>query len=286
MITTRSRCCFSLSSNKQLRHTPQDSRSQTTREMNTTRAYNTHDPNQPQSSTIFLMTSFNDTIIITSTVSHQRRLRSIISRSKVSVVRSRSPPFWISSRKHFTSNILFRSIPYQYPRASRCIPNSFIYLSLDIFDTFRKNVRDVAYVNDVSCDVSYFIYFTHWKHDAHIFLLHNEWRSKHMYLLNITIICSYCGDAMKEMNRGIRSFFLFTIYTIQLWNRVRFCFFKSFTERRRCHTNNTYIQRINIYTLLTQNHSDVRLEGHLIFRDFIEFERKKEETYKKIDVIK
>ena len=35
--------------------------------------------------------------------SHQRRLRSIISRSKVSVVRSRSPPFWISSRKHFTS---------------------------------------------------------------------------------------------------------------------------------------------------------------------------------------
>jgi hypothetical protein len=96
-----------------------------------------------------------------------------------------------------------------------------------------------------------------------------------MYLLNITIICSYCGDAMKEMNRGIRSFFLFTIYTIQLWNRVRFCFFKSFTERRRCHTNNTYIQRINIYTLLTQNHSDVRLEGHLIFRDFIEFERKK-----------
>ena len=97
-----------------------------------------------------------------------------------------------------------------------------------------------------------------------------------MYLLNITIICSYCGDAMKEMNRvGIRSFFLFTIYTIQLWNRVRFCFFKSFTERRRCHTNNTYIQRVNIYTLLTQNHSDVILEGHLIFRDFIEFERKK-----------
>ena len=104
-----------------------------------------------------------------------------------------------------------------------------------------------------------------------------------MYLLNITIICSYCGDAMKEMNRGIRSFFLFTIYTIQLWNRVRFCFFKSFTERRRCHTNNTYIQRVNIYTLLTQNHSDVRLEGHLIFRDFIEFERKKEYRYKKID---
>ena len=103
MITTRSRCCFSLSSNKQLRHTPQDSRSQTTQEMNTTRAYNTHDPNQPQSSTIFLMTSFNDTIIITSTVSHQRRLRSIISRSKVSVLRSRSPPFWISSKKHFTS---------------------------------------------------------------------------------------------------------------------------------------------------------------------------------------
>ena len=66
MITTRSRCCFSLSSNKQLRHTPQDSRSQTTQEMNTTRAYNTHDPNQPQSSTIFLMTSFNDTIIIVS----------------------------------------------------------------------------------------------------------------------------------------------------------------------------------------------------------------------------
>ena len=130
------------------------------------------------------------------------------------------------------------------------------------------------------------IYFTHWRHDKHIFLLHNEWRSKHMYLLNITIICSYCGDAMKEMNRGIRSFFLFTIYTIQLWNRVRFCFFKSFTERRRCHTNNTYIQRVNIYTLLTQNHSDVRLEGHLIFRDFIEFERKKEKTYKKIDVIK
>ena len=95
-----------------------------------------------------------------------------------------------------------------------------------------------------------------------------------MYLLNITIICSYCGDAMKEMNRGIWYFFLFTIYTIQLWNRVRFCFFKSFTERRRCHTNNTYIQRVNIYTLLTQNHSDVRLEGHLIFRDFIEFERK------------
>ena len=87
-----------------------------------------------------------------------------------------------------------------------------------------------------------------------------------MYLLNITIICSYCGDAMKEMNRGIRSFFLFTIYTIQLWNRVRFCFFKSFTERRRCHTNNTYIQRVHIYTLLTQNHSDVRLEGHLIFK--------------------
>ena len=119
------------------------------------------------------------------------------------------------------------------------------------------------------------IYFTHWRHDEHIFLLHNEWRSKHMYLLNITIICSYCGDAMKEMNRGIWSFFLFTIYTIQLWNRVRFCFFKSFTERRRCHTNNTYIQRVNIYTLLTQNHSDVRLEGHLIFRDFIEFERKR-----------
>jgi len=71
--------------------------------MNTTRAYNRHDPNQPQSSTIFLMTSFNDTIIITSTVSHQRRLRSIISRSKVSVVRSRSPPFWIILRKHFTS---------------------------------------------------------------------------------------------------------------------------------------------------------------------------------------
>ena len=103
MITTRSRCCFSLSSNRQLRHTPQDSRSQTTQEMNTTRAYNRHDPYQPQSSNIFLMTSFNDTIPITSTVSHQRRLRSIISRSKVSVVRSRSPPFWISSRKHFTS---------------------------------------------------------------------------------------------------------------------------------------------------------------------------------------
>ena len=34
---------------------------------------------------------------------YQRRLRSIISRSKVSIVRSRSPPFWISSRKHFTS---------------------------------------------------------------------------------------------------------------------------------------------------------------------------------------
>ena len=102
-ITTRTHCCFSLSSNKQLRHTPQDSRSQTTQGMNTTRAYRRHDPNQPQSSTIFLMTSFNDTIIITSTVSHQRRLRSIISRSKVSVVRSRSPPFWISSRKHFTS---------------------------------------------------------------------------------------------------------------------------------------------------------------------------------------
>ena len=119
------------------------------------------------------------------------------------------------------------------------------------------------------------IYFTHWRHDKHIFLLHNEWRSKHMYLLNITIICSYCGDAMKEMDRVIRSFFLFTIYTIQLWNRVRFCFFKSFTERRRCHTNNTYIQRVNIYTLLTQNHSDVILEGHLIFRDFIEFVRKK-----------
>ena len=30
-----------------------------------------------------------------------------------------------------------------------------------IFDKFRKNVRDVAYVNDVSCDLSYFIYFTH-----------------------------------------------------------------------------------------------------------------------------
>ena len=103
MITTRSRCCFSLSSNKQLRHTPQDSRSQTTQEMNTTRAYNRHDTNQPQSSIIFLMTSFNNTIPIVSTVSHQRRLRSIISRSKVSVVRSRSPPFWISSRKHFTS---------------------------------------------------------------------------------------------------------------------------------------------------------------------------------------
>ena len=144
MITTRSRCCFSLSSNKQLRHTPQDSRSQTTQEMNTTRAYHRHDPNQPPASTIFLITSFNETTIITSTVSHQRRLRSIISQSKVSVVRSRSPPFWISSRKHFTSNILFRSIPYQYPRASRCIPNSFIYLSFDIFDTFRKNVRDVA----------------------------------------------------------------------------------------------------------------------------------------------
>ena len=103
MITTHSRCSFSLSSNKQLRHTPQDTRSQTTQEMNTTRAYNRHDPNQPQSSTIFLITSFNETTIITSTVSHQRRLRSIISRSKVSVVRSRSPPFWISSRKHFTS---------------------------------------------------------------------------------------------------------------------------------------------------------------------------------------
>jgi len=103
MITTRSRCCFSLSSNRQLRHTPQDSRSQTTQEMNTTRAYHRHDPNQPQSSTMLLITSFNDTTIITSTVSHQRRLRSIISRSKVSVVRSRSPPFWISSRKHFTS---------------------------------------------------------------------------------------------------------------------------------------------------------------------------------------
>ena len=88
---------------------------------------------------------------------------------------------------------------------------------------------------------------------------------------NMFLLC----DAMKEMNRGIRSFFLFTIYTIQLWNRVRFCFFKSFTERRRCHTNNTYIQRVNIYTLLTQNHySDVILEGHLIFRDFIEFKRK------------
>jgi len=71
--------------------------------MNTTRAHHRHDPKQPQSSTIFLLTSFNDTIIITLTVSHQRRLRSIISRSKVSVVRSRSPPFWISSRKHFTS---------------------------------------------------------------------------------------------------------------------------------------------------------------------------------------
>ena len=144
IIATRSRCCFSLSSNKQLRHTPQDSRSQTTQEMNTTRAHHRHDPKQPQSSTIFLMTSFNDTIIITSTVSHQRRLRSIISRSKVSVVRSRSPPFRILKKKTFHIYILFPSIPYQYSRASRCIPNSFIYLSFDIFDTFRKNVRDVA----------------------------------------------------------------------------------------------------------------------------------------------
>ena len=42
-------------------------------------------------------------ILIILSVSHQHRLRSIISRSKVSVVRSRSAPFWISSRKHFTS---------------------------------------------------------------------------------------------------------------------------------------------------------------------------------------
>ena len=103
MITTHSRCCFSLSSNKQLRHRPQDTRSQTTQEMNTTRAYNRHDTNQPQSSIIFLMTSFNNTIPIVPSTSHQRHLHSIISRSKVSVVRSRSPPFWISSRKHFTS---------------------------------------------------------------------------------------------------------------------------------------------------------------------------------------
>ena len=285
MITTRSRCCFSLSSNKQLRHTPQDSRSQTTQEMNTTRAYHRHDPNQPQSSTIFLITSFNDTIIITSTVSHQRRLRSIISRSKVSVVRSRSPPFWISSRKHFTSTSSFEVYENIYVLQDISQTHLSIYLLISLIrseKTFATSLTSMTF----HAIYPICIYFTHWRHDKHIFLLHNEWRSKHMYLLNITIICSYCGDAMKEMNRGIRSFFLFTIYTIQLWNRVRFCFFKSFTERRRCHTNNTYIQRVNIYTLLTQNHSDVRLEGHLIFRDFIEFERKKEYRYKKIDVIK
>ena len=43
MITTRSRCCFSLSSNKQLRHTPQDSRSQTTQNMSHVRAHHSHD---------------------------------------------------------------------------------------------------------------------------------------------------------------------------------------------------------------------------------------------------
>ena len=215
--------------------------------MNTTRAYHRHDPNQPQSSTIFLMTSFNDTIIITSTVSHQRRLRSIISRSKVSVVRSRSPPFWISSRKHFTST----SCPHVchiniYVLQDRSQTHLSIYLLISLIrseKTFATSLTSMTF----HAIYPICIYFTHWRHDKHIFLLHNEWRSKHMYLLNITIICSYCGDAMKEMNRGIRSFFLFTIYTIQLWNRVRFCFFKSFTERRRCHTNNIYSEGKYIY---------------------------------------
>ena len=69
---------------------------------------------QRESTTVMILTNHNpppssswshSTTRLSSSpsTSHQRRLRSIISRSKVSVVRSRSPPFLISSRKHFTS---------------------------------------------------------------------------------------------------------------------------------------------------------------------------------------
>ena len=148
MITTRSRCYFYLSSNKQLRHTPQDSRSQTTQEMNTKRAHHRHDPKQPQSSTIFLLTSFNDTIIITSTVSHQRRLRSIISRSKVSVVRSRSPPFWISSRKHFTSTSSFEVYENIYVPQDRSQTYLSTYLLISLIrseKTFATSLTSMTF---------------------------------------------------------------------------------------------------------------------------------------------
>ena len=173
---------------------------------------------------------------------------------------------------------------HKYYQNTRTALN-IIYVILWIYSLYPHCIQSVAIHHSICLVFFFFSKSFLFLEEQHLNKL-IEWRSKHMNLLNITIICSYCGDAMKEMNRGIRSFFLFTIYTIQLWNHVRFCFFKSFTERRRCHTNNTYIQRVNIYTLLTQNHSDVRLEGHLIFRDFIEFKRKKEYRYKKIDVIK
>ena len=195
--------------------------------MNTTRAHHRHDPNQPQSFAIFLMTSFNDKITIVSTVSHQRRLRSIISRSKVSVVRSRSPPFWISSRKHFTSTScsqVFHTNIYVLQDISQTHLSIYLLISL-----IRSEKTFATSLTSMTFHAIYPIlsYFTHWRHDGYIFLLHNEWRSRHMYILNITIICSYYGDAMKEMNRGIRSFFLFTIYTIQQnppFNLSRFLF--------------------------------------------------------------
>ena len=160
------------------------------------------------------MTSFNDTIIITLTVSHQRRLRSIISRSKVSVVRSRSPPFRILKKKHFTSTSSFEVYENIYVPQDRSQTHLSIYLLISLI---RSEKTFATSLTSMTFHAIYPIlsYFTHWRHDGYIFLLHNEWRSRHMYILNITIICSYYGDAMKEMNRGIRSFFLLTIYTIQ-----------------------------------------------------------------------
>ena len=116
--------------------------------MNTTRAYHRHDPNQPPSSTIFLITSFNDTTIITSTVSHQRRLRSIISRSKVSVVRSRSPPFRILKKKHFTSTSSFEVYENIYVLQDRSQTHLSIYLLISLIrsqKTFATSLKSMTF---------------------------------------------------------------------------------------------------------------------------------------------
>ena len=141
IITTRTRCCFSLSSNKQLRHTPQDSRSQTTQDMSHVRAYHSHDAHHtihhlPHDLIQRHNYHYLDRISSTSFTFNHFTKQSLCCKIKITTILD-------IFKKTFHIYVFSRSV-WEYLRASRYIPNSFIYLSFDIFDTFRKNVRDVA----------------------------------------------------------------------------------------------------------------------------------------------